>query len=92
MLSNNLRSEQWRPPWGCVKRVSHTQREFLEVSAVLVWLCAGATIFDVFHRLFEFSFGELKFSTVCVRFQSVNRGVAVRLSLRLVNPKFLVEK
>jgi len=51
-----------------LKRVSHPQREFLEVSAVLVWLSAGATIFDVFHRLFEFSIGELKFFTVCASF------------------------
>ena len=34
-----------------------------------MWLCAGATIFDVFHRLFEFSFGESKFLTVCVSFK-----------------------
>ena len=43
---------------GPCKTCSHPQCEFLEVSAVSVWLCAGATIF---HRSFELLFGEVRF-------------------------------
>ena len=57
-----------------------------------MWLCAGATIFEVFHRLFEFSIGKLKFFTVCASFQSVNRGFYRSFESSIGESGVLVEK
>jgi len=57
-----------------------------------VRLCAGATIFEVFHRLFEFSIGKLKFFTVCASFQSVNRGFYCSFESSIGESGVLVEK
>ena len=38
------RQDHQAPTVGPCKTCSHPQREFLEVSAVFVWLCVGAAI------------------------------------------------